>query len=75
MDAACVTGSLVCRGRQIAGVDTDVKADVTVGGGIWEQVTITFTPTVAGVVEIEAWAYGGTSGAAFIDDLALAQAA
>ena len=69
-----ITGSLVCRGGQIAGVDSDVTASMTVGANTWEQVTITFTPTAAGVVEIEAWAYGGTTYSVYVDDLSVSQA-
>lgn len=54
--ATNIGAALVCRGSQIAGVASDVittKANDTNE----EELTITFTPTVAGVVEIEAWAY------------------
>ncbi|MFI5331428.1 MAG: hypothetical protein ACHQ2F_10425 [Desulfobaccales bacterium] len=70
-----ITGSLICRGGQIAGVDSDVKTDMTVAANTWEQVTITFTPTEAGVVEIEVWAYGSTAYSVYIDDMAISQAA
>jgi hypothetical protein len=65
---------LMCRGYQIAGVDTDqvaTKADDT----DWEELTITFTPSAAGVVEIEAcaWYVAGVT-AAYIDDLTISQA-
>jgi hypothetical protein len=72
--ATQIKAMLVCRGGQIAGVDNDVtstKLDTTTE----EQLTITFTPTEAGVIEIEAWAYynGGTWLAAF-DGLTITQA-
>ncbi len=33
--------------------------------------TITFTPTAAGFVNIEAWAYGGTTDSVYVDDMTL----
>jgi hypothetical protein len=69
-----ITGSLVCRGGQIAGVDSDVKTDMTAAADTWEQVQIQFTPTAAGVVEIEVLAYGGTTYSVYVDDLSVSQA-
>lgn len=65
---------IVCEGGQIAGVAADVsatKADDT----DWEELTITFTPTEAGVVEIlaRAWYVAGNS-YAYVDDLTITQA-
>jgi hypothetical protein len=72
--ATNVAGKLVCRGGQLAGVPSDVtatKADDT----SWEELTITFTPTEAGVIEIEAWAYyvAGVS-TVTVDDMTISQA-
>jgi parallel beta-helix repeat protein len=72
--ATNVAGKLVCRGGQLAGVPSDVtatKADDT----SWEELTITFTPTEAGVIEIEVWAYysAGTS-TVTVDDMTISQA-
>jgi hypothetical protein len=64
-----ITGKLVCRGGQISGVESDVSASMTAAADTWEQLTITFTPTAAGVVEIEAWAYGGTTYSVYVDDI------
>jgi hypothetical protein len=72
-DNAGLTGRLVCRGGQIAGVATDVYDQVTTTG-TYEQQTITFTPSEAGVVQIEAWAYGGTTYSLYVDDLTITQA-
>ena len=74
--ATYVGAKLVCRGKQIVGVETDViatKADDT----NWENVQITFTPTAAGVVEIEAWVYSTGQYAqnyVYIDDMTITQA-
>jgi hypothetical protein len=55
-DATTVGARLVCRGGQIAGVTSDVY-DTKVDDTDEEQLTITFTPTEDGVVEIEGWGY------------------
>lgn len=72
--ATDIGARLVCKGGQIAGVDDDVyvtKADDTSE----EELTITFTPTEAGVVEIEAWAYYITGhSTVIVDALTVTQA-
>ena len=66
--ATNVAGKLVCRGGQLSGVSSDVtdtKADDT----DWEQLSISFTPTETGVIEIEAWAYySAGSSNVYVDD-------
>ena len=69
-----LTMSLVCRGGQIAGVPSNVVSSMTAAANTWEEVTITFTPSEAGVVTIEAWAYGGTTYSGYVDDLTRTQA-
>lgn len=69
-----LTGVLVCRGGQINGVTNDVSSSMTAAADTWEEITITFTPTENGVVEIEAWAYGGTTHSLYIDDFSMTQA-
>jgi hypothetical protein len=56
-------------------VPDDVIASMTAAADTWEEVALSFTPTEAGVVEIEVWAYGGTTYSGFVDDLTLEQAA
>ena len=74
--ATDIVGKLVCRGLQLAGVPADVvavKADDT----NWEELTITFTPTEQGVIEIEAWAYWVANLAdesVYVDDMTITQA-
>ena len=72
-DATGITGKLVCRGNQIAGVPNDVVAVKSDEADTWEELEIKFTPTEAGVVEIEAWAYGGTSYNVYVDDMTITQ--
>ena len=69
-----LTMSLVCRGGQIAGVASDVTSSMTVAADTWEEISIAFTPTAAGAVEIEAWVYGGTAYSGYVDDLSISQA-
>jgi hypothetical protein len=69
-----LTGKLVCRGGQIDGVASDVTDSVTEAADTWEQLSIAFTPTEAGVVQIEAWAYGGTTYSLYVDDISITQA-
>ena len=47
-NATGITGVLVCRGGQIAGVDSDVTQAMSNTANAYEQVTITFTPTAGG---------------------------
>ena len=69
-----LTMRLVCKGGQIAGVDTDVVDAMTAAADTWAEQTITFTPTEVGVVEITAEAYGGTTFSGWVDDLTITQA-
>ena len=73
--AAGVGAKLVCKGGQIAGVAADVTATAADVLQTWEELTITFTPTEAGVVEVEGWGYyvSGNSNVYF-DDITVTQA-
>jgi len=64
---------LLCRGLQIAGVDSDVVSYMTAAQDTWEQLSISFTPTEQGVVEILALAYGGTTYSVYVDDVDYSQ--
>lgn len=85
--SALVTVKLWCRrdntgltlglhvpGGYIGGVASDIFTPMTAAINTWEEVTVTFTPTEAGVVELFAYAYGGTTFAGWIDDLSITQA-
>lgn len=61
------------KGGQIAGVTNDVITYMTAGANTWEQVSLSFTPTEAGVVEILAECWGGTTQTGYIDDLTITQ--
>lgn len=68
-----LTMRLVCKGDQIAGVTNDVTSSISTTND-WEELTITFTPTEVGVVEITAEAWGGTTYSGWVDDLTISQA-
>ena len=69
-----LTMRLVCPGGQISGVATDVSTGMTAAANTWETVTITFTPTKAGGVDIYAYAFGGTTFSGFVSNLTASQA-
>lgn len=69
-----LTMRLTCKGGQIAGVANDVTSAMTAAANTWEEVTITFTPTEIGVVEIIAEAWGGTTYSGWVDDMTISQA-
>ncbi len=73
-DNTGLTGKLVCKGGQISGVSADVTASMTEVANTWQQLTITFTPTESGVVDIEAQFWGGASYNGWVSDLDIAQA-
>jgi hypothetical protein len=68
-----LTFGLLVRGYQIAGVDADVTSNMTASADTWETVSLTFTPSEAGVIEVEAVAYGGTTHSGYVDDITVAQ--
>jgi hypothetical protein len=71
-----IQASLVCPGLQIAGVSTEVSTTAANTLG-WQQVSINFTPTVSGVVTIQAkfWisspAWANTGLNCYVSDLSL----
>jgi hypothetical protein len=73
-DNTGLTMRLICPGGQISGVATDVSTDMTAAANTWETVTITFTPTKAGAVDIYAYAFGGTTFSGYVSNLTAAQA-
>ena len=52
----------------------DVTSYMSGPADTWEQVTLTFTPTTAGVVEILAECWGGSTNTGYVDDLTIIQA-
>lgn len=73
-DSTSLTMSLFCPGGQLAGVASNVTSSMTAAINTWEELTITFTPTEAGVIEIFALASGGTTLNGYVDDMTITQA-
>lgn len=73
-DNTGLTMRLVCKGGQIAGVSSDVVESMSAAANTWQELTITFTPTEAGVVEITAEAFGGSTFSGWVDDMTITQA-
>lgn len=73
--ATDIEASLICKGGQIAGVNSDVET-AKASDTNWENVTITFTPTERGVVEIgtKTWLTGGAPQTVYVDDITINQA-
>lgn len=69
-----LTMRLCCPGGQISGVSSDVTSDMTAAADTWETVTITFTPTKPGGVDIYAYAFGGTTYSGYVCNLTASQA-
>ena len=62
------------KGGQIAGVNSDVVSNMTAAAETWEQVSLNFTPTESGIVEVFAECWGGSIYTGYIDDLTIIQA-
>jgi hypothetical protein len=72
-DSTGITAGLYCKGNQISGVSEDVITYASGSIDTWEQLTINFTPTQAGVVEVQGIAYGGSTNNAWFDDISILQ--
>ena len=68
-----LTTGLRIKGDQIAGVPNDITSYMSAAADTWEQVTLSFTPTETGVVEILAECWGGTTFTAYVDDISITQ--
>jgi len=68
-----LTVQLTVKGNQISGVTNDITSSMTASANTWQEVTLTFTPTETGVVELLGEAFGGTTFTGYIDDLTITQ--
>lgn len=68
-----LTIGIRAKGGQVAGLTTTQSATTAAAANTWDQLTLTFTPTVKGVVEIEGFCYGGTTLSGYFDTLAVSQ--
>jgi len=64
-----VTAKLVMPKGQLSGLTTEQTDSMSAAADTWEQLSVTFTPTQTGVVEIEAQVYGGTTYSVYVDDV------
>lgn len=72
-----ISAGLRVKGGQIAGVPNDITSYMSAAADTWQQVTLTFTPTEIGVVEIIAECFHPVSGGAvqtvYVDDISITQ--
>jgi len=61
------------KGGQIGGVSSDAVSYMTASADTWQQVSLSFTPTETGVVEILAECWGGSTYTGYVDDLSITQ--
>ena len=70
-----VPGSSTIGAIALAGIPTGgVIGSMTAAADTWERVSLSFTSTETGVVEIFAYAYGGSTYTGYVDDLSISQA-
>lgn len=76
VSTSTITGRMSIVGKQLQGVPNDIYVETTATAGTWEQLTLTFTPTEMGVLEIVMGAYGTTSltNLMYVDDFNFTQA-
>ena len=68
-----ITARLFMKGGQIGGAASDLIATAAGAAGSYETISFTFTPSEAGVVDVEAQAYGGTAFSAWFDNMTITQ--
>jgi hypothetical protein len=68
-----LTTTFICPGGQIAGVSSDVTTNAAAAINTWEQLTITFTPSQQGVVQLFVQCYGAAA-SVYVDDFSVSQA-
>lgn len=60
---------LKVKGGQLAGVASDVTDDISGAADTWDQLSVTFTPSEAGVIDVTVEAWGGVTHSGWFDDL------
>jgi hypothetical protein len=76
-DSTNVTLRMVVRAGQLDGADSagaDLTATISAAINTWEQLTLTFTPTEAGVIEVVEQVWGGTNNNGYSSDTSISQA-
>jgi len=67
--STAMTLNLVAKDAQLLGIATDIRTAASGGAGVYQQESLSFTPTEKGVVEIRVEAYGGTTNTGYVDDM------
>lgn len=73
-DNLAMTPGIKVHGGYVNGIPDDIVTWHTAAIDTWQELTITFTPTEAGVIELYAVAYGAISVNSWWDDLTITQA-
>lgn len=70
-----VAGRVRLRGYVTPGVDADVTATITAAINTWEELSVTCTPTSAGIVmiDLESYSLDGNTGTVYFGDATLTQ--
>lgn len=61
------------KGGQVAGLSSTQVATTAAAADTWDELTITFTPSSKGVVEVEGFCHGGTTYTGYFDSLTVSQ--
>lgn len=71
-----VEGRVRLRGYITPGVDADVTATITAAINTWQELTVTCTPSAAGVVQVdlESYCVAGSTGTVYFGDATVSQA-
>lgn len=71
-----VEGRVRLKGYVTPGVDADVTATITAAINTWEELSVTCTPSAAGVVQIdlESYSVNGSTGTVYFGDATVSQA-
>jgi hypothetical protein len=72
--ATQIGGKMLIRGKQIAGLESDIEV-TKANDTVWQLLSLSFTPTASGVVEVEAlaWYISSTSYGIYVDDISVYQ--
>jgi len=73
-DNTGLTMKLVVPANQIGGPSSQLEASMTAAANTWEQLSLSWTPSETGVVDVYAYVYGGTTYNGWVDDFNATQA-
>ena len=71
--ALTVKWGVLASDNTLLGVSSDVTDTASASADTWEQLSVTFTPTIEGVAKIKLIAYGGSTYSFYFDDFAITQ--